>query len=152
MELEKNMGILQNVYATAIAESVNIYANAGILPGVEAQKKARQVQIAPYMIRQLGIVSIDEVFTRLSDIFGCANWVVEKDSEKIVAHATTCKLCALAKKMGTASPCNGWCIDPMTAMIQTIATNEGYTAFIETNSTLMKDSACKLTITVPSAI
>jgi len=151
MEMEKKMGILQNVYATVIAESVNIYNNAGILPGVEAQKKTKQSQTAPYMIRQLGIGTIEDVFTQLSEIFGCANWVVEKAPEGLVARAASCKLCAIAKKMGTASPCNGWCIDPMSAMIQAIAKNEWSTASIETNSTLMKDSECKLTITLSPA-
>ncbi|PKL12575.1 MAG: hypothetical protein CVV52_09475 [Spirochaetae bacterium HGW-Spirochaetae-8] len=100
------------------------------------------------MIQQLGIVSVEDVFKQLTNLFGCANWKVEHTAETYQAVATTCKLCALAKKMGGASPCHGWCIDPMAAMINSLVANQRKTATIRIESTLMDDISCALAINV----
>ncbi len=148
MDMERKLAFLQNVYAASIAESVNLYQSFGQLATVVAKKEARQAQTAPYMIQQLGIGSVEDVFEQLTNLFGCANWKVEHAAETYHAVATTCKLCALAKKMGGASPCHGWCIDPMVAMINALVISQGKTATIRLESTLMEDTSCALAINV----
>jgi len=148
MEQEKKLAFLQNVYAASIAETVNYYHSFGQLSEIVSKREMRQSQTAPYMIQQLGIGSVEEVFEQLTKLFGCANWKVEHTTDGYCAIATTCKLCALSKKMGGASPCHGWCIDPMVAMINTLLSSQGKTAAIKLESTLMEDTSCKLTINV----
>lgn len=148
MESERKLSALQNIYAASIAETVNTYRALGQLSSIVARKEARQGQTAPFMLQQLGIETEEEVFSRLSDVFGCANWQVEKHETGFEATATACKLCALSKKMGGASPCHGWCIDPMTAMIKEIARRKGYVAQVRLEGTLMEQDRCTLAITM----
>ncbi|MGE0073834.1 MAG: hypothetical protein AB7S52_01245 [Sphaerochaetaceae bacterium] len=148
MESEKKLSVLQNIYAASIAETVNTYQALGQLSSIVARKEARQEQTAPFMLQQLGIETEEEVFARLSEVFGCANWQVEKQETGFVATATACKLCALSKKMGGASPCHGWCIDPMTAMIKEISRSKGYVAQVSLEGTLMEQDRCTLAITM----
>lgn len=87
---------------------------------------------------------MEDVFNRLSEIYGCANWAVEETDDGYAATATACKLCALSKKMGGANPCNGWCLDPMFAMITAVSRIAGENMTVE--STLMDGDCCKLSI------
>ncbi|MGI5853820.1 MAG: hypothetical protein ACOX8I_05805 [Bacillota bacterium] len=148
MELEKKLAIMQNTYAASIAETVNTYEKLKVLEHVVAKKKERQPQTAPYMNQQLGIESVEDVFLRLSDTFGCANWVVEKAVDGYVATATACKLCALSKRMGGANPCHGWCLDPMMAMISAATNHKVGADQITVQSTLMDGDCCKVKIIV----
>jgi hypothetical protein len=148
MNMEQRLINLQNVYAASIAETVNTYERLGQLTAIETRREAKQAQSAPYMVKQLGISSINEVFITLSDIFGCANWHTECTEEGMIASATTCKLCALSKKMGGASPCKGWCLDPMIAMLKVIAEKEGASVSVEVEGTLMEHDACHLVVTL----
>ncbi|NLN54949.1 MAG: hypothetical protein GX148_01455 [Clostridiales bacterium] len=79
-----------------------------------------------------------------SEIYGCADWQAEKTEKGYVATALACKLCALSKKSGGANPCNGWCLDPMIAMLcEAGGVKE---TDIEINSTLMDADCCKITV------
>lgn len=143
METEKKFAILQNTYAAALAETVNTYGKLNVLDEIVKSKKIRQKQTAPYLNQQLGIDSADEVFTKLAEIFGCANWTVEQTDSELVATATACKLCAMSKKMGGTNPCHGWCLDPMFAMIEAIGIEEKN---ITVESTLMDGDCCKVVV------
>lgn len=148
METEKKLTLMQNTYAAAVAETVNSYEKLKVLDKIVETKKERQVQTAPYMNAQLEIASPEEVFTKLTDTFGCANWMIEKTEDRFIAIATSCKLCALSKRMGGANPCQGWCLDPMFAMI-TAATDGGVSEKnIAVESTLMTGEHCKVIITM----
>jgi len=144
MEIEKRLVILQNTYAAAVAEAVNTYDKLKVLETIVEKRKERQAQTAPYLNQQIGIESVEDVFYKLSEIYGCANWHVEKTYEGYIATATSCKLCALSKKMGGANPCNGWCLDPMIAMIS--EANKIDTDCIKVQSTLMNEDICKILI------
>ena len=144
MEIEKRLAILQNTYAASIAESVTTYEGLNVLDAVVGRRKERQAQTAPYLNRQLDIKNIEEIFCKLSEIFACADWKVEKKGTDYVATATSCKLCAFCKKMGKANPCDGWCLDPMIAMI--CALGEVTHDRIAVESTLMNGERCKITI------
>lgn len=150
MEIEKRLVILQNTYAASVAETVNTYERLKVLGTVLERRKERQAQTAPYLNQQLGIKSIEEVFYTLSEIYGCANWSVDKTGDGYVATATSCKLCALSKKMGGANPCNGWCLDPMIAMITALGKADVGNIVVE--STLMKEDCCKVLISIKPEI
>jgi hypothetical protein len=144
MEIEKRLTMLQNTYAASVAETVNTYDKLKVLESIVQRRKERQVQTAPYLNQQLGIESIEDVFYKLSEIYGCANWVVEKTENGYIATATSCKLCALSKKMGGANPCFGWCLDPMIAMLSAASKIDAKNITI--NSTLMTGDSCKISI------
>ena len=144
MDIEKRLTILQNTYAASVAETVNTYEKMKILESVVAKRRERQVQTAPFLNQQLGIETLEDVFNKLSEIYGCANWAVEKTDDGYVAMATVCKLCALSKKMGGANPCYGWCLDPMFAMIIALSKIDRDKLFVE--STLMDGYCCKIII------
>lgn len=144
MEIEKRLTMIQNTYAASVAEAVNTYDKLMVLETVVEGRKKRQTQTARYLNQQLGIESFEDVFYKLSEIYGCANWSVEKTEDGYAAIATSCKLCALSKKMGGANPCNGWCLDPMIAMLVDVGKNE--TINITVESTLMNGECCKVAI------
>lgn len=144
MEIEKRLTTLQNTYAASVAETVNTYEKLKALETIVQRRKERQAQTAPYLNQQLGVESVEDVFYKLSEIYGCANWVVEKTRDRYVATTTACKLCALTKKMGGANPCNGWCLDPMIAMLCDVSKID--TKHITVESTLMNDECCKVSI------
>lgn len=144
MEIEKRLAMLQNTYAASVAETVNTYDKLKVLETIIQKRKERQAQTAPYLNQQLGIESIEDVFYKLSEIYGCANWVVEKTEDGYIATVTSCKLCALSRKMGGANPCYGWCLDPMIAMLS--AKSKIDAKSITVKSTLMTDDSCKVFI------
>lgn len=146
MEIEKRLTMLQNTYAASVAETVNTYAKLNALETIVEGRKARQAQTAPYLNQQLGIQSVEDVFHTLSEIYGCANWSVKKTENGYVVTATSCKLCALSKKMGGANPCKGWCLDPMFAMIADTEKIDAGSIAVE--STLMAGDCCKVFIPI----
>ncbi|MFA7672910.1 MAG: hypothetical protein WCY62_03545 [Clostridia bacterium] len=146
MEIEKRLTMLQNTYAASVAEIVNTYEKMKALEIIVERRKERQALTAPYLNQQLGIHSIEDVFYKLSEIYGCANWSVEKTEKGYVATATSCKLCALSKKMGGANPCNGWCLDPMIAMITELSKIDSKQITVE--STLMNGDCCKVSVII----
>jgi hypothetical protein len=146
MEIEKRLTMLQNTYAASVAETVNTYERLGKLDAIVESRKTRQTQTAPYLNQQLGIKSVEDVFYTLSEIYGCANWTVQKTENGYVAIANTCKLCALSKKMGGANPCDGWCLDPMIAMISDLCKTDSKQITVE--STLMSSDCCKISVNV----
>jgi len=144
MEIEKRLAFLQNTYAVSIAETVNTYEKLKVLNAIVEKRKERQTQTALYLNQQLGINSVEDIFHTLSEIYGCANWAVKKVEDGYVAVATSCKLCALSKKMGGANPCIGWCLDPMIAMITAAGGIDVGNIAVE--STLMNGNCCKMLI------
>ncbi len=144
METEKKLALLQYVYAASLAEAVNTYGRMNVLDSIVEKRKGRQAQSAPVMNQQLGVSSVEDVFKKLSEVFGCANWTVEQTNDGYTAVATACKLCALSKKMGGANPCHGWCLDPMFAMVSAVSgISEGD---VTVESTLMDGCCCKIVI------
>lgn len=146
METEKKLALMQNTYAASIAETVNTYEKLKVLDYVVEKKRERQPQAAPYINQQLEVENVEDVFIKLSDAFGCADWNVEKLTDGYCATATMCKLCALSKKIGGASPCRGWCLDPMSAMIMAVTSGEIKNSDIEVISTLMDGECCNVKI------
>jgi hypothetical protein len=146
MEAEKILVMLQNTYAASVAETVNTYEKLKVLDMVVEEKKKRQAHTALYLNQQLGIQSVEDVFRRLAEIYGCADWTVKRTADGYAATATSCKLCALSKKMGGANPCSGWCLNPMIAMIAALGEIDAGSIAVE--STLMAGDCCKLSISI----
>lgn len=146
MDIEKRLALLQYTYAATIAETVNTYHKLKVLDTIVERRKERQMQTAPLFNEQLGIETVEDVFCKLSEVYGCANWSVEGTDDGCIATAVSCKLCALSKKMGGANPCNGWCLDPMFAMIT--ATGKIDAASISVESTLMAGDCCKVLVDI----
>jgi hypothetical protein len=144
MEIEKRLAVLQNTYAASVAETVNFLEKLTALDTVVAEKKARQALTAHHLNQQLGISSIEDVFRTLSEIYGCADWTVQKTADGFVATTASCKLCALSKKMGGANPCGGWCLNPMTFMIAAAGSIDAERVTVD--STLMTGDCCKVRI------
>lgn len=136
--------ILQNTYAASVAETVNTYEKLEALETIVERRKAGQAQTAPFLNQQLGIQSVEDVFYTLSEIYGCADWSVQKTEDGYVATATSCKLCALAKKMGGANPCDGWCLDPMIAMIAAACKIDAERITVE--NTLITGDCCRVVV------
>ena len=146
MDIEKRFALLQNTYAASVAETVNTYDKLNVLNAIVEKRKERHAQTALFLNQQLGIETIEDVFCKLSEIYGCANWSVEKKDGGYVATAVSCKLCALSKKMGGANPCNGWCLDPMLAMITALGKIDAKSITVE--STLMDADCCKVLVNI----
>jgi len=144
MDAEKTLALLRNIYAASIAETANTYDRLMVLDTIVEKRKGRHAQTAPFLNQQLGIETVQEVFVKLSEVFGCADWSVAEVDDGYIAMAASCKLCALSKKMGGANPCNGWCLDPMFAMITAATKIEAGSIVVE--STLMTGDCCKVLI------
>ena len=142
MELEQKVKLLQIVYAGVLADSVLRLGREGILDKVTLEKRKEQMLTGKSRAAQFGIVKPEEVFIKLSELFSCANWVVESDTNSFTAEATGCMLCAMAKKIGTQSPCNIYCLDPMEGMIRGIDKDLTY----DVKETLWSSQKCKVEV------
>jgi hypothetical protein len=85
MEIEKLLTMLQNTYAASVAETVNAYEKLKVFETIVERPRERQLQTAPYLNQQLDIQSIEDIFYKLSEIYGCANWTVKKNEDGYVA-------------------------------------------------------------------
>lgn len=144
METEKKLAFLQYTYAASVAETVDNYDKLKVLDEIVEKKKEMQAQSAKIVNHQLGIETVEDVFTKFKEIFGCANWSVEKTKDGYIATATKCKLCEMSKIIGESNPCNGWCLDPMFAMIVDISSIAEKNIIV--GSTLLDGDCCMVHI------
>ena len=142
MEPMEKVRTLQAVYAGALADTVLRLGNEGVLEKVTQQKRAEQLLGGKARAAQMGMSSPEEVFAKLSDLMGCANWTLEPDEGGgFTATASRCMLCAMARKLGTQSPCHIYCLDPMEGMVKGL----GESTF-EVQSTLFEGTECRVVI------
>lgn len=120
MELEQKLKLLQIIYASALADSTLRLGGEGVLDKVTLKKREEHMMTGKSRADQFGICKPEEVFEKLSELFGCANWTIKSNGEGFTAEATGCMLCSIANKMGAQSPCNIYCLDPMEGMIKGI--------------------------------
>lgn len=142
METEKKFKTLQMLYAGALADSILRFQKEGILEKVTSEKKQEQLANGKVRAAQLGIQKTEQVFETLSEIFGCANWKIEHNAEGFEAKASNCMLCAFSKKLGTESPCNIYCLDPMEGLVKGIDADAEYCV----KSTLWNGNECKVIV------
>lgn len=142
MDNEKRVKMLEVAYAGALADTVRILNNEGILDKVTEQKKKEQMALGRQQAERFGVQKPEEVFIRLSEIFNCASWEIKHDDNGFTAESKVCLLCALAKKMGTACPCNMYCLNPMEGMVKGIQPGSTYTV----RETLWNGSKCSIEV------
>lgn len=142
MEMNQKVKLLQIVYAGALADSVLRMGKEEILEKVTSEKREEQMFTGKVRAAQFGIAKPEEVFLKCSELFGCANWTMECNSEGFTAEATHCMLCAMAKKTGAQSPCNIHCLDPMEGMVRGLDPNWTY----DVKETLWSGEKCKVSV------
>jgi len=146
MEPTEKVRMLQAVYAGALADSVLRMGNEGVLEKVTQQKRMEQLRGGKVRAAQFGIQSTEEVFTKLADLMGCANWTISKNENDngFTAIASKCMLCAMAKKLGAQSPCSVYCLDPMEGMIKGLEENASF----DVQCSLYEGDACRVAVTI----
>ena len=146
MELLEKVRSLQVIYAGALADSVLRLGNEGVLEKVTEQKRKEQLVSGKVRVSQMDISSTDEVFLKLSDLMGCADWTIEPDENGggFTAIASRCLLCAMAKKIGAQSPCRMYCLNPMEGMVKGLSENVSF----DVQSTLYENTQCRVSIKV----
>ncbi len=144
MEALEKMKLLQAIYAGALADAVLRMGREGVLEKVEAAKRQEQLLTGAVRARQLGIETAKGVIPALTDLMGCANWVIspKEDGNGFTAVATSCMLCAMAKRMGAPSPCHIYCLDPMEGMMKGLDGQLTYTV----QETLWDGKQCRLEV------
>lgn len=134
--MEKEVQTLQLFYAAALADSAYHYGRHGVMEEVTEVKRKAQQMAAKTQLAQLGIGSLGDAYRRLAALFGCAAWRLDSTETTLTARSESCKLCAIAKKMGSPKPCGPYCINPFAAY----AREFGYELKVE--KTLWEDDAC----------
>jgi hypothetical protein len=142
MDTTAQIKTLQATYAAQMADSVKRLGDAGALEAATAQKRAEQLATGAGRAAQMGIGEPREVFTRLAELFGCADWTVEEAADGFAATASHCLVCALAKRMGAPSPCRIGCLDPMEGMICGLVPG----ARFEVEQTLFGGDRCRVEV------
>jgi len=127
MDTDKQVQILQMAYAGALADAVFQFNKENILERVIERKRQEQIISGKIRAAQFGITTPEEVFLRLSQIFNCAQWhITDQPNGGFNAQAVSCKLCAIARKIGAPSPCHLYCLDPMEGMIRAVKNDAAF--------------------------
>src|SRR5210317_531361 len=142
MQNEKKIQLLQLTYAAVLADAADQFAKENILQNVIQRKKAEQMATGKMKAEQFGITSPEAVFTRLAEIFNCAAWEIQNAEKKFLAETTTCKLCAIAKKINAPAPCYLYCLDPMEGMVKGLNPHATFTV----EETLWNGEKCRVLI------
>ena len=129
MDSNKQVQILQMAYAGVLADAVLQFSKEGILASTTERKRQEQLASGKLRAAQFGITKPEEVFLKLSPRFlAVPNGrlsIVPTDG--FIAQTSSCKLCAIAKKMGAPSPCHIYCLDPMEGIVKAIKSDAVYT-------------------------
>lgn len=144
MEPMEKVKKLQMIYAGVLADTVLRLGSEGVLEKITQQKRNEQLLNGKLRAAQMGMTNEQEVFIKLTELMGCADWSIapNKDDSGFTATASRCLLCAIAKKMGTQSPCHIYCLDPMEGMVKGLNEHAGF--YVE--RTLYEDSQCCIKI------
>jgi len=140
--MKKKIQLLQLTYAAALADAADQFAKENILQNVIQRKKAEQMATGKMKAEQFGITSPEAVFTRLAEIFNCAAWEIRNAEKKFLAETTTCKLCAIAKKINAPAPCYLYCLDPMEGMVKGLNPHATFTV----EETLWNGEKCRVLV------
>ena len=147
MQNEKDIKLLQLTYAAVLADATAQFAKENVLQKIIRRKKAEQMATGKMKAEQFGITSPAAVFTRLAEVFNCAAWEIRNSEKKFVAETTTCKLCAIAKKINAPAPCYLYCLDPMEGMVKGLNPH----ATFEVEETLWDGEKCRVRVNDNSA-
>lgn len=143
METNEKLKTVQMIYAGALADMTLRMGNAGVLEQITKEKREEQLSTGKARAMQMGIASPEEVFTKLSELMGCANWQIQKNDENgFAAVATGCALCSFAKRIGAPSPCDPFCLNPMEGMVKGLNPDAGFLV----KETLYEGKECRVQV------
>ena len=142
MDLEKRVSILEVAYAGVQADAVRFFDSLGALERITEQKKREQFALGKVQADRFGIKKAQDVFERLSEVFNCAKWEVKREDDGFTAVNKACRLCAMAKQTGKASPCRIYCLNPMEGMVKGINPDNTF----EVDETLWDGQKCKIRV------
>jgi hypothetical protein len=146
MDSAKQIQMLQMAYAGALADTVLQFSKEGVLERVTERKRREQMATGNQRPAAFGITAPEEVFLKLSELFGCARWeITDKDRDGFVARSGSCVLCAIAKKSGAPSPCNLYCLDPMEGLVKAVKNDAVYMV----EETLWEGKQCRVKVKIP---
>ncbi len=127
MDTDKQVQILQMAYAGALVDAVSQLSKENVLDRVIQRKHQEQISSGQMRADQFGITTPEEVFLKLSQIFNCARWdIINRPTGGFNAQAVSCKLCTLARKIGSPSPCHLYCLDPMEGLVKAVKKDAAY--------------------------
>jgi hypothetical protein len=130
-------------YAGALADAVLQLNKESVLINVTERKRREQLATGKMRAAKFGIAKPEEVFLKLAELFGCAQWEIINNPEGgFTAQTTTCKLCAIAKKSGAPAPCHLYCLDPMEGLVQAVKPDATYTVA----ETLWDGTKCRVKV------
>jgi hypothetical protein len=143
MDAKKQVQVLQLAYAGALADTVLQFSRQGVLARVVEHKREEALANGRARTTQFGVTTLDGVFSTLAEIFGCAPWTIsEGGADGFVAVSKSCRLCAIAKKIGAPSPCRPYCLDPMEGMIKALKQDASY----QVEETLWDGGQCRIKV------
>lgn len=140
--MSDNNKILQLFYAGVLADSVSHYEKAGILEKVTEIKKIQQGMAAHGQLKHLEINSVEDLFEKFSKIFGCVDWTVTPNDKGLKATGYSCLLCSISKRIGSAQPCQIYCINPLRSLVEAIESS----TILEVNETLWDGTQCEFIV------
>lgn len=79
------------------------------------------------LVETLWIREPQEAFNRLSETFAMTRWQIRSTAGGFIAETRFCVLSAQAKALGAASPCRHYCLDPLAAMVRSLAPQSRFT-------------------------
>jgi hypothetical protein len=142
MDVDRKLSLVRMTYAAVLAETTARLASLGALPAVEATKRAEQLAKGRDKAMFLGIGTPEQAFTSTAEVFDCADWQIEPLEGGFRAEASRCTLCALAKRLGKASPCRLYCLDPLEGMVRGLCP----AATFAVEQTLFDSSRCSVRV------
>ncbi|MCL1809056.1 MAG: hypothetical protein FWG42_04700 [Clostridiales bacterium] len=140
--LEQKLKTLQVYYAAAMADATLRYGEAGVLAAVAERKRAEQLKAGAEMAKLYGISDPRQVFQKVQETYGCAEWVMEGTESGFAATCTNCMLCAISKKKGVFSPCQINCLSPIEAMVRGLSPGAEFVV----KKTLWNDDECAVIV------
>lgn len=140
METEQKFATLQTAYLAALVDAVARFHETGVLGEVvERRRRHRNGALAN---RLFGVTAPQEIFLRLSGLFGCAAWELEESDGGFTAITRGCRMLQLAGRLGAPSPCDLYCLEPMRDMLEALSPE----AWFEVEETLATGSCCKVRV------
>lgn len=142
MDKDKHIKLLQLTYANVLADATAQFGEEGILEIVEVRKRREQLESGAIKAAHFDISTARQVFTKLSSVFGCANWQIDQRDDGFAAKSKSCVLCGLAKQKKAPSPCRLYCLDPMEGLVKGVEPGCKFTV----ESTLWTGDECRVVV------
>jgi hypothetical protein len=137
---------LQLFYAALMVDSALQYERLGATAEIARLKTAEQAAAAPKQLAGLGVNDAPGLFTRFSEVFGCADWKVRTEGPRTLAVTTSCLACAIAKRRGGGRPCDLYCINPFRGLAAALSP----AGHLSVEETLWEGSSCRFVVSQTS--